>query len=79
MKISLTGSLKYFSLDVENPQSFDELLNELYWYADTQLQQAREKQQPETIMQWQHRLNALDLACQSLDELSDCDPNFLIY
>jgi flagellin-specific chaperone FliS len=79
MKISLTGSLKYLSLDLQNPKSFDELLNELYWYADTQLQQAREKQQPEAIMQWEHRLNALDLACQMLDEFSDRDPNFLIY
>jgi flagellin-specific chaperone FliS len=79
MKISPTGSLKYLSLDIENPQSFDEHLNELYWYADAQLQRARETQQPEAIRQWEQRLNALDLACQTLDRLSDRDPNFFIY
>ncbi|MCU0532484.1 MAG: hypothetical protein MUD14_01040 [Hydrococcus sp. Prado102] len=79
MKVNLTNSLKKLSLDTNNPKSFDELLSELYWYADTQLQRAKEQQQTEAIIQWEHRVKALDMACQTLDDINEDDSYCLVY
>jgi hypothetical protein len=79
MQVNLTNSLKNLSLDTNNPESFDELLSELYWYADMQLQLAKEQQQSEAVMQWEHRVKALDMACQALDEVTEDETYCFIY
>ncbi|NJK48503.1 hypothetical protein HC931_10215 [Candidatus Gracilibacteria bacterium] len=79
MKVNFINSLKNLSLDINNPESFDELLSELYWYADAQLQRAKEQQQTEVIMQWEHRVQALDMACQALDAINEDDSYYLVY
>lgn len=79
MQVNLIDSLKNLSLDTNKPESFDELLSELYWYADMQLQRAKEQQQCEAVMQWEHRVKALDLACQALDEVNEDDTYCFVY
>lgn len=78
MKVNLMN-LKNLSLDINNPENFDEILSELYWYADMQLQRAKEQQQTEAVIQWEHRVKVLDMACQALDAIDEDDNYFLVY
>jgi hypothetical protein len=79
MEAKLPQLLKNFSLENDNPTSLDELINALYWYADTQAQLAKKRKQIELAMQWEYRVRALDMACQTLDEINPDDLEFLIY
>jgi hypothetical protein len=75
----LPKSLKNYSLNSDSPNSLDELISALYWYADTQVELAKKRQQIEVAEQWEHRVKALDGACQILDEINQDDSEFLIY
>jgi hypothetical protein len=79
MEAYLPQSLKSLSLEIANPKSLDELLDELYWYADKQAQLAKKRQQTEIALQWEHRVKAIDKACQILDEINSDELEFLIY
>lgn len=79
MNASLPLLLKNNNLENDRPQSLDELLNALYWYAEGQAQLAKTRQQPALAEQWQQRVRALDAACQMLDEIDQDDTYHLIY